>query len=56
MSVMHISDSKHKLCKFHLIKLQKDLDNYMDRYGIIYVNPKAMMIVLDLSATNPTMA
>ena len=40
-----------RLCKLHLNKLQEDPDDYMDRYGIIYADPKAAMIALDPSVS-----
>ena len=43
--------SEIRLCKLHLNKLREDPDHYMDRYGIIYEDPKAAIIALDPSVS-----
>ena len=42
-----LARSEIKLCKLHLNKLRETPDVYVDRYGIIYADPKAAMIALD---------
>jgi len=39
--------SEIRLCKLNLNKLREDPDDYMDRYGMIYADPKAAMTALD---------
>ena len=58
LGIAHLSEdseflvrSEIKLCKLHLNKLREDPDVYVDRYGIIYADPNAAMIALDLSVS-----